>query len=121
MTEELLQRLELAFAGDPDGAEEAFDEDAVLIDRTSGDRAEGIDAIRELLAEFAGRRGVMRIEDVLADEDLAAIRYALFFRADAHQYAQRGTAWVTFDRGLVASWEATWYESEEGLDAWDGD
>ena len=121
MDEELLVRIEAAFGGDPDAAENAFSEDAVLVDHTSGDRADGIDAIVELLGELAGRRGVMEVEDVLADEDLAAVRYALYFRADAHQYAQRGTAWVTFDRGLVASWEATWYESTEDLSAWDGD
>lgn len=119
MNEELLEHLERAFAGDPDAVEECFDQEAVLIDHTSGDRAEGVDAIRELLAEFGGRRAVMQIEDVLADEDLAAIRYALFFRADAEQFAQRGTAWVTFDRGLVGSWETTWFESIEDLDTWD--
>lgn len=121
MTEDLLEAIESAFAGDPDGTDEAFSEDAVLVDHTSGDRAEGVDEIRDLLAEFAGRRGVMQIEDVLADDDLAAVRYSLFFRADAHQYAQRGTAWLTFDRGLVATWDATWYEAEVDLDAWDGD
>ena len=121
MTEELLDAIERAFAGDPDGADEAFSETAVLVDHTSGDRADGLDEIRDLLAEFAGRRGIMRIEDVLADDELAAIRYALFFRADAHQYAQRGTAWVTFDRGLIGTWNATWYETEVDLDPWDGD
>lgn len=121
MTEELLEQLERAFAGDPDAVEEVFDEEATFVDHTSGDVANGVDEIRELLAEFAGRRGVMQVEDVLADEDLAAIRYALYFRADADQFAQRGTAWVTFDRGLIGSWEATWYESAEDKSAWDGD
>lgn len=121
MDEALLEQLEAAFGGDPDAVENAFSEDAVLVDHTSGDRADGLDEILELLGELGGRRGVMQIEDVLADEELAAIRYALFFRADAHQYAQRGTAWVTFDRGLVATWEATWFESQEDLSAWDGD
>lgn len=121
MTEDLLEAIETAFGGDPDAVEEAFSEDAVLVDRTSGDRAEGLDEIRDLLAELASRRGVMRIEDVLADEEIAAVRYALSFRADARQYAQRGTAWLTLDRGLVGTWDATWYESQEDLAARDGD
>lgn len=115
-----------AMAGDPDAPDEVFTDDIAFHDRTSGDELDGIDEVREVWAEYAGRRAVVEFDEILVGEgsdaeERAAVRFTVWFRADAHQYAQRGTAWVGLDGGRISEWDAVWVESEEDLTAWSGD
>lgn len=108
-------------AGDPDAPDEVFTDDVELVDHTSGEVVTGLDEVRETWAEFAGRRAIATVDEVLADETRAAVRYTIRFRADAHQYAQQGTAWVTLDGDRISSWDAVWVEATSDLAPWDGD
>lgn len=107
--------------GDIDAADDTFTEDVTFRDRTTGDELEGIDEVREVWAEMAGRRGVAEVELVTLSGDSAVVRFSLYFRADSHQYAQRGTAQVRVRDGLIHDWSSAWVESEEDLAAWEGD
>lgn len=117
MTDELLpppfDRLGDALAGDPDAGDAVFTDDVVLVDHASGDRVDGLDAVREVFAEYAGRRAEATVDEVLGDDERAAVRFTIRFRADAHVYAQTGTAWVDLDGDRIASWESTWVEVED--------
>lgn len=114
-------RLADVLAGDPDAPDEVFTDDVRLTDLTSREQADGLDEVREVWAEFAGRRAVATIDEVLGDDERAAVRFTLRFRADAHQYAQTGTAWVDLEDDRIASWEVVWAELDEDLSAWGGD
>jgi hypothetical protein len=114
-------RLPEVLAGDPDAPDEVFTDDVVVVDRTSGERHDGLDEVREVWAEFAGRRAVATVDEVLGDDERAAVRFTVQFRADAHQYAQVGTAWADLDGDRIASWDVVWAEREADLSAWDGD
>lgn len=114
-------RLAAVLGGDPDAPDEVFTDDVVLVDRTAGESADGLDEVREVWAEFAGRRAVVTIDEVLGDDERAAVRFTVRFRADAHQYAQAGTAWVDLDGDRIASWDVVWTEVTEDLSAWQGD
>ncbi len=114
-------RLEEVLAGDPDAPDEVFTDDVTVVDRTSGETFEGLDEVREVWAEYAGRRAIATVDEVLGDDERAAVRFTLRFRADAHQYAQTGTGWADLDDGRIASWDVVWVERQEDLDAWDGD
>lgn len=114
-------RLADVLAGDPDAPDEVFTDDVRLVDHPSGERAEGLDEVRETWAEFAGRRAVATIDEILGDDERAAVRFTIRFRADAHQYAHVGTAWADLDGDRISSWEAVWVEIDEDLSAWAGD
>lgn len=114
-------RLADVLAGDPDAPDEVFTDDVVLVDHASGERADGLDEVRETWAEFAGRRAVATVDEVLGDEERAAVRFTIQFRADAHQYAHVGTAWADLEDDRIASWEVVWVEVEQDLSAWGGD
>lgn len=114
-------RIADVLAGDPDAPDEVFDDHVHLVDRTAGEVHVGLDAVRELWAEFAGRRPIATVDEVLGDEERAAVRFTVRFRADAHQYAQVGTAWVDLDGDRITSWDVVWAETTEDLEAWDGD
>lgn len=114
-------RLADLLAGDPDAPDEVFTDDVVLVDHASGERADGLDEVRETWAEFAGRRAVATVDEVIGDEDRAAVRFTIQFRADAHQYAHVGTAWADLEDDRIASWEVVWVEVEQDLSAWGGD
>ncbi len=114
-------RLADVLAGDPDAPDAVFTDDVVVVDRTSGDRHDGLDQAREAWAEYAGRRAVATIEEVLGDDERAAVRFTVRFRADAHQYAQVGTGWADLEDGRIAAWDVVWAEADADLEAWDGD
>lgn len=114
-------RLHEVLAGDPDAPDEVFTDDVTVVDRTSGQRFDGIDEVREVWAEYAGRRAIATVDEVLGDDERAAVRFTLQFRADAHQYAQVGTGWADLDDGRIASWDVVWVERQEDLDPWAGD
>ena len=114
-------RLADVLAGDPDAPDEVFTDDATVVDRTSGEQHDGIDEVREVWAEYAGRRAIATIDEVLGDDERAAVRFTLRFRADAHQYAQVGTGWADLDGDRIAAWDVVWVERQEDLEAWDGD
>lgn len=110
-----------AMQGDIDAVDEAFTDDVEFVDATSGDEFHGIDEVREVWAEMAGRRAIADVEVVDAGDDYAALRYVLRFRADAHQYAQRGEAATTLEGGRIRTWRSSWVEVEEDLSAWNDD
>ena len=106
-------RLPDVLAGDPDAPDAVFTDDVTVVDHTSGERHDGIDQVRGAWAEYAGRRAVATIDEVIGDEDRAAVRFTVRFRADAHQYAQRGTGWADLDDDRIATWDVVWVETEE--------
>lgn len=114
-------RLAAVLAGDPDAPDDVFTDDAVVVDRTSDEIFEGIDEIREVWAEFAGRRPVVTIDRVDRVGDTGRIDFTVRFRADAHQYAQVGSATITMEGDRIAHWDGSWDEVTEDLAAWDGD
>lgn len=111
-------RLADVLVGDPDAPDLVFTDDVTVLDRTSGEQHDGLDEAREVWAEFAGRRAIATIDEVLGDEDRAAIRFTVRFRADAHQYAQIGTAWADLDGDRITSWDVVWAEAEQDRTAW---
>lgn len=114
-------RLADVLAGDPDAPDDVFTDDVVVVDRTTGDRHDGIDAAREAWTEYAGRRAVATVDEVLGDDERAAVRFTLRFRADAHQYAHVGTGWADLADDRIAAWDVVWAEDTTDLAAWDGD
>ena len=114
-------RLPDVLAGDPDAPDEVFTDDVVVHDHTSGEEHDGIDAAREVWAEYAGRRAIATVDEVLGDDERAAVRFTVRFRADAHQYAQAGTAWVDLDGDRIRHWDAVWVERTEDRSAWGDD
>jgi ketosteroid isomerase-like protein len=116
-----VEALRLAMQGDIDAVDDAFTEDVVFVDTTSGEQFDGIDEVREVWAEMAGRRAMAEVEVVDATDDTAALRYVIRFRADAHQYAQRGAAAAYLDAGRIRSWRSSWVEVDEDLGAWGDD
>lgn len=114
-------RLADVLAGDPDAPDDVFTDDVRLVDHASGEQADGLAEVREFWAEFAGRRAVATVDEVLGDDERAAVRFTIRFRADAHQYAQTGTAWADLEDDRIASWDVVWAEVDEDLAAWGGD
>lgn len=110
-----------AMQGDIDAVDDAFTEDVVFVDTTSGEEFHGIDEVREVWAEMEGRRAIAEVRVVDATDDTAALHYVIRFRADAHQYAQRGVATCWLEAGLIRSWRSAWGEVEEDLGAWGDD
>jgi hypothetical protein len=110
-----------AMQGDIDAIDEVFTDGVVFVDTTAGDEFDGIDEVREVWAEMAGRRAIAEVEVVHTTDDTAALRYVIRFRADAHQYAQRGAAAAWLEGGRIRSWRSSWVEVEEDLSAWNDD
>lgn len=121
MTDVPVDALVRAMQGDVDAVDDVFTDDVVFVDTTSGDEFDGIDEVREVWAEMAGRRAIAEVEVVDATDDFAALRYVIRFRADAHQYAQRGAAATMLEGGRIRSWRSSWDEVEEDLSAWNDD
>lgn len=121
MTDAPFDRLAAVLAGDPDAPDDVFTDDAVVVDRTSGDTFEGLEEIREVWAEFAGRRPVVSIDRVDRAGDTGRVDFTVRFRADAHQYAQVGSATITMEGDRIAHWDGSWDEVTEDLSAWGGD
>jgi len=116
-----VEALRRAMQGDIDAVDDAFTDDVVFVDTTSGDEFDGIDEVREVWAEMAGRRGIAEVEVMDTTDDTAALHFVIRFRADAHQYAQRGAADVHLDGGRIRRWRSAWTEVEEDLTAWGDD
>ena len=114
-------RLADVLAGDPDAPDAVFTADVVVVDRTSGERHDGLDEAREAWAAYAGRRAVATVDEILGDDERAAVRFTVRFRADAHQYAHAGTGWADLEDGRIASWEVVWVETDADPATPDGD
>ena len=102
--------LEQALAGDPDAVDEAFHPQAVLVDLVTGARLDGADEIRDHWGELAGRRARADIDEVLGDEERAAVRFTVRFHTDAHVYVRAGTLWAGLDGDRITEAELLWVE-----------
>lgn len=107
--------------GDIDAVDDVFTDDVVFVDTTTEDEFHGIDEVRDVWAEMAGRRAIAEVEVVDVTDDAADLRFVIRFRADAHQYAQRGEAALLLHAGRIRSWRSAWGEVEEDLSVWGDD
>jgi hypothetical protein len=100
-----------ALAGDPDAIAAVFTADVAFTDRTTGEDLADVAAVGDLWAEFAGRRAEASIEEVLADEERAAVAFTVAYQADAQHWVRHGTAWVTLDGDRIAEWDGVWADA----------
>ncbi len=118
----LLDAIEAGHTGDADAAVAVFAEAGRLRGNADEDWVNGESELLPHFLAYGGRREVFQIDEVLADDERAAVRFTLAFRADAHQYGQVGTAWITTDdAGKITTYDATWVEIEIDLAVWDED
>jgi hypothetical protein len=110
----LLDALRRAHEGDPDGAGDAFTEDAVYVDETEDVVLEGLGEIIDHLAALGGRRERFLITGIEGDAERVTLSYDLCFQADAVAFAQRGTAVLEPAGDRIRSWRCRW--SEVGID-----
>lgn len=119
--EQLLDLVRRGFEGDAYEAAEAFTDDATFQDNADQPVLQGVDAIRDHLSAYGGRRERASVRAVVVSGDRVAVEVQVQFRADADAYAQRGLAIVEVRDGRIASWAGVWIETLESLDAWGGD
>ena len=100
-----------ALSGDPDAIAAVFTDDVAFTDRTTGEDLDGVTAVGEHFTEFAGRRAEASIEEVLADEERAAVAFTVTYQADAQHWVRHGTAWVTVEDDRIAEWDAVWADT----------
>jgi hypothetical protein len=120
---ELAALVVAALTGDPDDlVDEAFADDAVLLDQPGEPAAEGAEDIRMWFSAYGGRREVARVDDVFLAGDRGGLAFSVFFRADSHAYGQHGRVLLTLDReGRITRWDGAWAELPSTLEPWGGD
>ena len=117
----VLAAVAAAFEGDADDLLGLCVTDVVFCELPGEPACHGVGETAEFFTAFGGRRERFLRGRVVADGDVAALEYAVAFRADAGAYGQHGMAMLELRDGLLASWHGVWVETRLDLTAWEGD